>query len=87
MRKDVIRQCFLCVSCAEHRPSLHHESPNLSYPIPHAPWDSLSVDVMKLPLTENGFHLLVFVDSFSRFSILVPLKDMSVRSVARAFID
>ncbi len=43
---------------------------------------------MKLPLTENGFqYLLVFVDSFSRFSILVPLKEKSVSSVARAFID
>ncbi len=88
MRKDIMRHCLLCVSCAEHRPSFHHESPNLAYPIPHAPWDSLSVDVMKLPLTENGFqYLLVFVDSFSRFSILVPLKDKSARSVARAFID
>ncbi len=83
-----MRHCLLCVSCAEHRPSLHHESPNLAYPIPHAPWDSPSVDVIKVPLTENDFqYLLVFVDSFSRFSILVPLKDKSARSVARAFID
>ena len=88
MRKDVMQHCLLCVSCAQHRPSLHHESPNLAYPIPHAPWDSLSVDILKLPLTENGFqYLLVFIDSFSRFSILVPLKDKSARSVAQAFID
>ena len=88
MRKDIIRHCLLCSACATHRPSLHHESPNLSYPIPHAPWDSLSVDVLKLPLTENGFkYLLVCIDSFSRFCILVPLKDKSARSVARALID
>ena len=66
----------------------HHESPNLAYPIPHVPWDSLSVDILKLPLMENGFHyLLVCIDSFSRFSILVPLKDKSARSFARALID
>lgn len=88
MRRDIMRHCLLCALCAQHRPSLHHESPNLAYPIPHAPWDSVSVDVLKLPLTENGFqYLLVSVDSFSRFTILSPLKDKSARSVARAFID
>ena len=88
MRKDIMRHCLLCVECARHRPSLHHESQNLPYPIPHAPWDSLSIDVLKLPLTENGFqYLLVCIDSFSRYSILVPLKDKSARSVAKAFID
>ncbi len=88
MRKDITRHCLLCASCTEHRPSLHHESPNLAYPIPHAPWDSLSVDILKLPLTENGFqYLLVCIDSFSRYSILVPLKDKSAHSVARAIIN
>ena len=88
MRRDIMRHCVLCAACAQHRPSLHHESPNLAYPIPHAPWDCVSVDVLKLPLTENGFHyLLVCVDGFSRFTILAPLKDKSAHSVAQAFID
>ena len=88
MCKDITQHCLLCTSCAEHRPARHVESPNLSYPIPHAPWDSLSIDVLKLPLTENGHqYLLVCVDSFSRYSILVPLKDKSARSIARALID
>ena len=88
MRKDISRHCLLCVSCAEHRPARHFESPNLPYPIPHAPWDSLSIDVLKLPLTEKGNqYLLVCVDSFSRYTILVPLKDKSAKSVARALID
>ena len=88
MRKDISRHCLLCVSCAEHRPARHFESPNLPYPIPQAPWDSLSIDVLKLPLTEKGHqYLLVCVDSFSRFSILVPLKDKSAQSIARALIN
>ena len=88
MRKDITRHCLLCHSCAQHRPSVHFESPNLAYPIPHAPWDSVSVDVLKLPITENGYqYLVVFIDSFSRFSILVPLKHKSAQSVAQAFID
>ena len=88
MRKDITHHCLQCRACAEHRPTRHLESPNLAYPIPHAPWDSLSIDVLKLPLTENGHqYLLVCVDSFSRFTILVPLKDKSARSIARALID
>ena len=88
MRKDITDHCLACASCAAHRPTRHLESPNLAYPIPHAPWDSVSIDVLKLPLTENGYqYLLVCVDSFSRFTILVPLKDKSARSVAQALID
>ncbi len=88
MRRDIIQHCSLCTSCAKHRPSPHYESPNLAYPIPHAPWDSVSVDLMKLPITENGFqYLLVCIDSFSRYSILVPLKDKTAKTVARAIID
>ena len=88
MRKDITRHCLLCHSCAQHRPSIHFESKNLAYPIPHAPWDSISVDILKLPLTENGYqYLLVCVDSFSRFTILVPLKDKSARSVSQAIIN
>ena len=88
MRKDITRHCLLCRSCAQHRPSIHFESKNLAYPIPHAPWDSLSVDILKLPLTENGFqYLLVCIDSFSRFTILVPLKNKSAQSVAQAIIS
>ncbi len=37
MRRDITRHCLLCRSCAQHRPSVHFESPNLAYPIPHAP--------------------------------------------------
>ena len=88
MRKDIIRHCLLCQSCAQHRPSIHFEAKNLAYPIPHAPWDSISVDILKLPRTENGYqYLLVCVDSFSRFTILVPLKDKSAQSVAQAIIN
>ena len=88
MRKDITRHCLLCQSCAQHRPSIHFEAKNLAYPIPHAPWDSISVDILKLPLTDNGYqYLLVCVDSFSRFTILVPLKDKSAQSVAQAIIN
>ncbi len=87
IRKDIPPHCLFCRSCAP-RPSVHFESPNLAYPIPHALWDSLSVDILKLPITDNGFqYFLVSIDSFSRFTIIVPLKNKSAQSVAQALIN
>ncbi len=88
MRTDILRHCLLCHSCAQHRPSVHFESITLAYLISHAPWDSLSVDILKLPITENGFrYLLMFIDSFSLFFILVPLKNKSTQLAAQFLTD
>ena len=60
----------------------------LSYPVPSAPWDTLVIDLLKLPLTDLGNqYMFVAIDQFSRFSILVPLLDKSASTVARAFMD
>ncbi|XP_063860621.1 uncharacterized protein LOC135100931 [Scylla paramamosain] len=76
------------VQCVSHRPSLAHDNPSLPYTIASAPWDSVSVDLLKLPLTENGYqYLLVSVDSFTSFTILVALRDKTATSVGPAIID
>lgn len=88
MRKDIFHHCSLCPQCASHRPSPALESKSLPYPIASKPWESVSIDLLKLPITENGFqYLFVCVDSFSRFSVLTPLKDKTANSVARAFVN
>ncbi len=52
------------------------------------PWHTLAVDLLKLPTTEEGHtYLLVAINHFSRFSILVPLKDKQATTVARTLID
>ncbi len=62
--------------------------PNPCYPIPNEPWETVAIDLLTLPLTTEGHrYLLVAIDHFSRFSILVPLKDKQAKSVARALID
>ncbi len=79
--------CALCPQCASHRISLPNESPSLPYPITSAPWDSVSVDLVKLPHTENSYqYLLVCMYSFNRFTILVALKDKTATSLGRAII-
>ncbi len=65
MKKDIFQQCSLCHKWAPHRSSPVRKSPSLPYPIASSPWDAISVDFLKLPLTENGHqYLLVCVDSF-----------------------
>ncbi len=51
------------------------------------PWDPVAVDLIKLPLTTEGHkYLMVTINHFSRFCILVPLKEKQAASVARALI-
>ncbi len=65
----------------------HISSPSLPYHIASAPWDSVSVDLLKLPLTEYGYqYLLVCMESFTRFTI-VALKDKTANYIGRASID
>ncbi len=88
MRKDIFQHCSLCHKCAAHRSSPVRGSPSLPYLIASPHWDAISVDLLKLPLTENGHqYLLVCVDSFSRFTVLSALKDKSAKSVGRAITD
>ena len=87
MRKDIFSHCASCHSCAAYRLSPSYQSPSPPYPI-LSRWDSISIDLLKLPLTQNGFqYLFVCVDSFSRFTIFVPLKNKTLSSIAKALID
>ena len=88
MRLDIHEHIDVCQSCAEHNPIPLRKAPILSYPVPRAPWDAVAIDILKLPLTESGNeYLLVIMDHFSRFCILVPLPDKSAKTVARAIVD
>ena len=88
MRVDINNHIDICQSCAETKGSVGKNVPILTYPTPTEPWETLAIDLLKLPLTENGYqYLLVCIDHFSRFSVLIPLKDKTAKSVATALID
>ncbi len=87
MRLDIIKYIDACTTCAENYGSVSRPGPIQSYSIPNDPWDTVAIDLLTLPLTTDGHkYLLVAIDHFSRFSILVPLKDKQATSVARALI-
>ncbi len=77
-----------CQSCAEIHCSVARPVPIQSYPIPSEPWDTVAIDLSKLPLTTEGHKYLLFaIDHLSRFCTLAPLKDKQATSVSRAMID
>ncbi len=75
MRMDIIKYIENCTTCAENLGSVSRPVPIQSYPIPNEPWETIVVDLLTLPMTTKGHrYLLVAINHFSRFSILVPLK-------------
>ncbi len=88
MRIDIINYIDKCLSWAENHDSVARPVPIKSYPMPTEPWETIAIDLLKLPLTTEGHkYLLVCIDHFSRFCILVPFKDKTATSVASALID
>ncbi len=88
MQVDIINYIDKCQSCAENHGFVARPVPIKSYPIPTEPWETIAIDLLKLLLTTEGHkYLLVCMDHFSRFCILVPLKDKTATSVASALID
>ena len=88
MRADIRTHVKMCLSCAKNKGSTGATAPMLSYPTPQKPWDTVGIDLLKLPRSNNGMdYLLVCVDHFSRFVVLVPILDKSAFSVARALVS
>lgn len=88
MRLDIIDYINNCHTCAENYGSITQQVPIKSYPIPLEPWDTIAIDLLKLPQTTEGHkYLLVAIDHFSRFSVLVPIVDKQATTVAKALID
>ncbi len=73
---DIIAYIVKCRSCAENYGSVCRPVPIRSYPNPTAPWDTVAIDLLKLPMTAEGHtYLLVTIDHFSRFCVLSPIKN------------
>ena len=51
------------------------------------PWDTLSVDIVSpLPADRRHEFVIVFVDCFSRYSILVPASNHTANTVSNALL-
>ncbi len=76
MRKDTNAYTDVCHACAINKGSVSKPVPILSYLTPLQPWDTLAIDLLKLHMTTEGHqYLSVATDHFSRYSLLIPLKN------------
>ena len=52
------------------------------------PWDTLSIDIVG-PFTADWRmeYNITFVDCFSKYTILIPLKDQTAQAVSNALLD
>ena len=87
MKKDIELHIANCLACAQHKGSTGSPAPILQYPTPDRPFDTVAVDVLQLPMSHQGSgYVLVCVDHFSRFVVLVPLKSKTAEAVAYALV-
>ncbi len=88
MHKDINAYIEVCHTCAINKGFVGKPVPILSSPTLLELWDTLAIDLFKLPMTTEGHqYLLVAIDHFSRYSSLIPLKNKTVKIVATAFIN
>ncbi len=76
-----------CVTCAQHKGVAKGPASILLYPLPEAPWDVVSIDLLQLPQSHYvSRYLLVCVDHLTRFVVLAPVKDKTATVVAHALV-
>ncbi len=88
MRKDINPYNDVCHTCAINKGSVGRPVSFCNYPTPLEPWDTLAIDLLKLPMTtECHQYLLMANDHFSHYSILILLKNKTAQTVATTLID
>ncbi|KAL0208106.1 hypothetical protein P9112_010693 [Eukaryota sp. TZLM1-RC] len=88
MRKDLINHVKRCPTCQKTAPVKRSKTPSTGSLWADRPFARLNVDTIG-PLNsdnEGNKYLLVFVDSFTGYTILVPLKELNALETADALI-
>ncbi len=85
LRLDVETHVKGCITCAQHKGTVRGPAPILQYPLPEAPWDIVSIDLLQLPQSQYGSrYFLVCVDHLTGYVVLAPFKDKTATGVAHA---
>ncbi len=83
---DVELHVARCITCAQHKGVVKGPATILQYPLPEVPWDVVSIDLLQLPQSHHGSRYLLVCDHFTRFVVLVPLKEKTAIVVAHALV-
>lgn len=87
MFRDVARFVRGCESCQRYKPSQLAPAGEMLVHVPEEPWATVCTDfVGPLPRSKHGNNmLLVFIDRFSKWVELVPLRKATAQGVIKAF--
>ena len=87
MARDITNHVSQCVDCARNKGNTK-TAPIQEYPTPARPFETVAIDLLQLPCSKQGsVYVLVCVDHFSRYTVLIPLPNKSAASVAHAFVS
>ena len=83
---DVMDYCKECEVCCRANAALDKKPSELQpFPKVKAPFERVHLDLLQMPLTENGKkYVVVMVDAFTRWCELVSIKDKKARTVAQS---
>ena len=78
-----------CHLCNKRRRVNTKKAPISKYPVITCPFEQLHFDILgPLPMTKEGYkYIIVYVDRFTRYSIIDKLRDRTATSVARSLIE
>ena len=78
-----------CKKCLEHRNQGRKPAPTFQYEVIAKPFFEIHMDILgPLPATADGFkYIIVYVDRFTRYTLIDKLKDRSAISVANSIVS
>ncbi|KAL0236163.1 hypothetical protein GEMRC1_002745 [Eukaryota sp. GEM-RC1] len=88
MAKDMKKPCMQCPACQKTAPLAKLKikpSVNLWADKPFAKMNADTIGPL-LTDTSGNCHLLVFIDSFTRYTVLCPLKELNAQETAHALV-
>ena len=89
LRHQVKEYVENCEACAQFRTHPRPHTPKYQYQVLPVPFNQVHMDIMgPLPLsTEGNRYIIVYVDRFTRYTIVDALPDKSTTTVARSLFN